>query len=212
MDPLQLRFGLSVVLSFFTWGLAAKYYFWPALRSQPGRAGFRPILLLHSTRFVGSSDFLVPGVVASPLPSAFAVPAAYGDLIAALLALAALAVLETRIGLFSLWVFNLWGTSRSAICVSTRVTHRSGSGSPVVWRAMYFVPTVAVPLLLVTHVLAFRMLSCSMAHGARQGAGCFRPHRAIRVTSIVQWSRSQVLPPSLLRSARQRKWSGLTAK
>jgi len=55
---------------------------------RPGRVAFRPILLRHATRFVGLG-FLVPGVVLPDLLMAFAHTAAYGDLIAALLALAA---------------------------------------------------------------------------------------------------------------------------
>jgi hypothetical protein len=42
--------------------------------------------MLHSFRFIGLA-FLVPGVVAPDLPSAFARSAAYGDIVAATLAL-----------------------------------------------------------------------------------------------------------------------------
>jgi hypothetical protein len=52
---------------------------------------------LHSFRFVGLA-FLVKGVVSPELPAAFAVPAAYGDLIAAVLALLALAALRSGFG------------------------------------------------------------------------------------------------------------------
>jgi len=154
MNP-GLGFGLSIVLSFVGWGLSAKYYFWPILRAQPGRTGFRPILLLHSFRFIGLA-FLIPGVVSPDLPRAFAAPAAYGDLVAALLALASLAALETTIGPLLLWAFNLWGIGDLLLAY---YQGRIGVGvEPGQLGAMYFVPTVVVPLLLVTHVLAFRML------------------------------------------------------
>jgi hypothetical protein len=154
MDPGPV-FGLSIVLSFVTWGLIAKYYLWPVLQTKPGRTGFRPILLLHSSRFIGLA-FLVPGVVSPDLPRAFAAPAAYGDLAAALLALVALAALETNIGPLLLWSFNLWGTSDLLFAY---YQGRIGVGvEPGHLGAMYFVPTVVVPLLLVTHVLVFRML------------------------------------------------------
>jgi len=154
MDP-QLRFGVSIALSFVTWGLVAKYYFWPALRTHPGRAGFRPILLLHGFRFVGLA-FLVPGVVSPALPFAFAGPAAYGDLVAAVLALATVGVLENSIGLLLLWAFNVWGAADLLFAfyqglIGVRV-------EPGQLGTMYFVVTVLVPLLLVTHALAFRML------------------------------------------------------
>jgi hypothetical protein len=154
MDP-GLGFGLSIMLGFVTWGFLAKHYFWPVLRAQPGRTSFRPILLLHSFRFIGLA-FLVPGVVSPDLPRAFAAPAAYGDLVASLLALVTLAALETNIGPLLLWVFNLWGTGDLLFAY---YQGRIGVGvEPGHLGAMYFVPTVVVPLLLVTHVLAFRML------------------------------------------------------
>ena len=154
MNP-GLGFVISIVLSFITWALVAKYYVWPFLQSQPGRAGFRPVLLLHALRFIGLG-FVVPGVVSPELPRAFAAPAAYGDLGAALLALLALGALETSAGPLLLWVFNLWGT---ADLLFAYYQGRIGVGvQPGDLGAMYFVPTVVVPLLLVTHVLVFRML------------------------------------------------------
>jgi hypothetical protein len=63
---------------------------------------------LHSFRFIGLA-FLVPGVVSPELSVTFAGPVAYGDLVAAILALVALAGLQTRLGLLLVWVFNLWG-------------------------------------------------------------------------------------------------------
>src|SRR5688572_16237893 len=161
MNP-GLGFGLPIVLSFITWGLVAKYL-WPVLQMQPGRTGFRPILLLHCFRFIGLG-FLVPGVVSPDLPTAFAAPAAYGDLVAALLALVALGVLETRIGPLLLWTFNLWGTSDLLFAY---YQGRIGVGvEPGHLGAMYFVPTVVVPLLLVTHVLVFRMLLAAPSRSA----------------------------------------------
>ena len=84
--PAQALFGISVAFGFVAWGIVAAQYFWPLLRAQARVDASRPLLLLHSFRFVGLA-FLVKGVVAPELPAAFAVPAAYGDLIAAVLAL-----------------------------------------------------------------------------------------------------------------------------
>jgi hypothetical protein len=50
------------------------------------------ILLLHALRHLGLM-FLAPDAVYAGIPAAFATPAAYGDLIAALLALASIAAL-----------------------------------------------------------------------------------------------------------------------
>src|SRR5262249_11879379 len=88
-------FGTSVALGFVAWGILAARYLWPALRDRPRAEALRPLLLLHSFRFIGLA-FLVPGVVSPDLPGAFARPAAYGDLLAALLALLALPGLQSR--------------------------------------------------------------------------------------------------------------------
>lgn len=148
-------FGTSVALSFVTWGIIAARTIWPALRNRPRAQALQPLLLLHCFRFIGLA-FLVPGVVSPDLPSAFARPAAYGDLIAALLALLALAGLQTRLGIALVWGFNLWG---SADLLHAIYLGRVGVGvEPGQLGAAYFIPTVVVPLLLTTHALVFLLL------------------------------------------------------
>jgi hypothetical protein len=100
--------------------------------------------------------FLVWGIVSPDLPEGFARPAGYGDLIAAVLALLALAVLRSRLGIALVWVFNLWG---SADLLHAYYLGRVAIGiEPGHLGAAYFIPTVVVPLLLTTHVLVFRLL------------------------------------------------------
>src|SRR5262249_25257826 len=142
-------------LSFVAWGIVATQYLWPALRNLPTARALRPILLLHSFRFVGLA-FLVPGVVSPDLPAAFAGPAAYGDLAAAVLSLLALAALPSRIGIGLVWVFNVWG---AADLLYAFYQGMIGVGiKPGELGAAYFIPTAIVPLLLITHVLVFRLL------------------------------------------------------
>jgi hypothetical protein len=155
MLPPQAFFGTSVALSFVSWGSIAAGYFWPALRNQPRALALQPLLLLHSFRFIGLA-FLVPGVVSQALPGAFARPAAYGDLIAAVLALLALAGLRSRLGIGLVWVFNIWG---SADLLYAFYQALIGAGiEPGQLGAAYFIPTVVVPLLFITHGLVFRLL------------------------------------------------------
>jgi hypothetical protein len=152
--PPQAVFGLSVALGFLAWGIVTAQYLWPYLRSQPRVDALRPLLLLHSFRFIGLA-FLIPGVVAPDLSAAFARPAAYGDLIAAVLALLALACLQSRSGMLLVWVFNLWGT---ADLLYAFYQGNSVGLIPGQLGAAYFIPTVIVPLLLITHGLVFRLL------------------------------------------------------
>ena len=172
--PPQVFFGTSVALSFVAWGIIAARYLWPALRNQPRADALLPLLLLHSFRFIGLA-FLVPGVVSPDLPGAFARPAAYGDLIAALLALLALAGLRSRLGIVLVWVFNVWGSADLLYAFYQGI----GVGlEPGQLGAAYFIPTVVVPLLLITHGLVFRLLlrgdgvaaSRNSHHAAEPGA------------------------------------------
>jgi hypothetical protein len=150
----QLYFFVSIFFAFVAWCIFATQYFWPNLRSLPRADALRPILILHSFRFEGLA-FLVPGVVSSELPLGFARDAAYGDLIAATLAVISLALLRRRVGIVSVWIFNLWG---SADLFNAFYQANAGGLIPGQLGAMYFIPTVFVPLLLITHGLAFRIL------------------------------------------------------
>jgi hypothetical protein len=160
----RASFGISVALSLIAWSSVAVLYLWPALRSLPRVRALQPLLLLHSFRFIGLA-FLVPGVVSPELQSAFARPAAYGDLAAAVLALLSLAALRTPLGLALVWIFNVVGT---ADLLHAIYLGRIGVGvEPGHLGAAYFIPTVVVPLLLVTHVLVFRLLLLRDAAGSR---------------------------------------------
>ena len=155
MTPPAL-FGISVLFSFVAWGMVTQQYIWPVLAKRTRADALRPILLLHSFRFVGLA-FLVPGVVSPDLPLAFARPAAYGDLATAVLALLALATLRNRLGTVLVWAFNLLGTAD--LLNAFYQGNRTSLGlAPGLQGAAYFIPTFVVPLLLITHGLVFRLL------------------------------------------------------
>src|SRR5258708_36245086 len=101
----QLCFFVSIAFGFIAWGIVAKRYIWPKLRLLPRAEALQPLLILHSFRFIWLA-FLVPGVVSADLPSAFAHSAAYGDFIAAILALLSLASLPRGAGMVVAWRFS----------------------------------------------------------------------------------------------------------
>ncbi len=150
----QFMFFLSVAFSLIAWGTVTARYIWPELRLRPRAEALRPLLILHSFRFIGAA-FLVPGVVSPDLPSAFANAAAYGDIVAAALALLSLLFLQSGAGSVSAWVFNLWGTADLL-----NAFYQAGHTGllPGQLGATYFLPTFIVPLLLITHGVAFRIL------------------------------------------------------
>lgn len=160
--PPQLYFFVSIAFAFTAWGIVATRYIWPKLRVLPRAEALRPILILHSFRFIGLA-FLVQGVVSPDLPSAFASPAAYGDIAAATLALLSLATLQTRSGVVIAWIFNLWGS----FDLLSAFYHGGQTGlMPGQLGAAYFIPTFLVPLMLITHALAFRILLQSQGASA----------------------------------------------
>ena len=95
------------------------------------------------------------GVVSADLPSVFARSAAYGDLIAAILALLALISLPSGVGVGIAWIFNIWGTADlfNAFYEANHAGLIAGQLG-----ATYFIPTFIVPLLFITHGLGFRIL------------------------------------------------------
>jgi hypothetical protein len=150
----QLCFFVSIAFGFIAWGIVATRYIWPKLRLLRRAEALRPLLILHSFRFIGLA-FLVPGVVSPELPPAFAHSAAYGDLVAATLALLSLASLPRGAGVVIAWIFNLWG---SADLLNAFYQANDAGLMAGQLGATYFIPTLVVPLLLITHGLAFRIL------------------------------------------------------
>jgi len=150
----QFAFFASIAFSLIAWGMVAVRYIWPELRLRSRAEALRPLLILHSFRFIGLA-FLVPGVVSPDLPSAFAHSAAYGDIIAAILALLALILLPSVSGVVVAWIFNVWGTADlfNAFYQANHAGLMAGQLG-----AAYFIPTFIVPLLLNTHGLGFRIL------------------------------------------------------
>jgi hypothetical protein len=88
-------------------GLLAKWKLAPWLQTLSQHQALFWLTVPHAFRHVGMV-FLVPGMVVSPLPGSFAMPAAYGDLATALLALLALFVLHrsSASAVLLVWVFN----------------------------------------------------------------------------------------------------------
>lgn len=157
-------FGITIAFSLVVWGLVARQYFWPVLRVRSRADAVRPILYLHAFRFMGLT-FLIPGVVSLDLPASFARQVAYGDLATAILALLALVMLDGKLSAASLWLFNIVGAADllNAYYQGNRITLVPGQLG-----AAYVIPTLVVPLLLVTHALVFRILLRPQTAALRQ--------------------------------------------
>src|SRR5262249_12041161 len=155
--PVQALFGLSVLTSFVAFGIVAKLYIAPRLQAIPREDALRYLIAPHMFRFVGLS-FLVPGVVSPALSTSFAAPAAYGDEIAALLAIVAILALTARVAwaISVVWLFNLWGA-----CDLLYAFYQGMIGAgidPATLGAAFYIPTLVVPPLLITHAMIFWLL------------------------------------------------------
>ena len=150
----QTCFNVSILFSFIAWSVVAGSVIWPELRRRGRNEALRPLLMFHSFRFIGLS-FLVPGVVSPDLPAAFAESAAYGDIVAAALALLALALLPGRFGMVAAWVANLWGLADIIHANYLGIVLGVEAGQ---LGAAYFLPTFIVPLFVITHGLMFWLL------------------------------------------------------
>jgi len=158
----QAIFLLQFILSLTLFSLVSWWVVAPWLARQSQRDALFWLALPHAFRHMGLV-FLVPGVVAQPLPENFAIPAAYGDLLAGVLAILVLVLL--RIGWKGttavIWLFNIVGTV-DLLNALRHVEVVSDFGS--VW----YIPTLFVPLLLVSHVMIFVRLLKPATNPERQ--------------------------------------------
>jgi hypothetical protein len=155
--PTQLLFQTHLVLGYVAWLLCFGAYILPWLRSMDPVAAQRAIATLHSFRFFGLV-FLLPGVVSPDLPAGFAVYAAYGDFTTGVLAMLALLTVRIR-PLFWLFVvaFNLVGTVDLIVAYYHAI--QLGLPAHAEWLgAVYAIPIIYVPLLMITHITAFYFL------------------------------------------------------
>ena len=148
-------FGLQFLLSLIVWALIAKWYLAPWLAGKPVEQALVPLIFPHAFRHIGLV-FLVPGVVAAPLPPEFANSAAYGDLLSGVLAIVALVALRGGWGaaLALVWLFNVVGSVDLVYAVVRGLTVDAQANMGAAW----YIPTIIVPMLLVTHFMVFARL------------------------------------------------------
>src|SRR3954467_320501 len=156
MSP-QTIFQIQLILGYVAWLLCFAAYVLPWLKSMDRVEAQRVIATLHSFRFFGLV-FILPGVVGPNLPPHFGPFAAYWDLSTGVLAMLALLTVRTR-SLFWLFVvaFNVVG----AVDLVLDYYHAIQLGLPAVaghLGAAYAIPIIYVPLLMITHVVAFYLL------------------------------------------------------
>jgi hypothetical protein len=151
-------FQVHLFLGYVAWLLCFGAYILPKLQAMDRIEAHRAIATFHSFRFFGLV-FIVPGVVGPHLQPDFAGFAAYGDLATGVLALLALLSVRVR-PLFWLFVvaFNVVGAADLIL----DYYHAIRIGLPAMagqLGAAYAIPVIYVPALMISHVLAFYLLT-----------------------------------------------------
>ena len=146
---------VNLLFSTLIFAIAAKLYLLPRLPDLDPRLVVLPILLLHGFRHLGLM-FLAPGAVYPGVPLQFAYPAAFGDLLAAVLALIAIpaVVRRSRFARPLVGIFNVEGTLD---LINAIVLANIYEATPYMGPA-YWIPAFWVPALLVTHYIVFVLL------------------------------------------------------
>jgi len=149
-------FGVQNLLSFVVFGLLGWWYVWPWLRSADRTTAFTALTFVHALRPIGAT-VLVASVAGTALPRDFAEAVAYGDLATSVLAVLTLLALRARLGIAIalVWLVNVVGTADLVNALIGGVRYdvsRLGMGS------FWYVVTILVPILWITHVLAFALL------------------------------------------------------
>jgi hypothetical protein len=166
----QILFQTHLVLGYVAWLLCFGVYIWPRLKAMDHFEAQRAIATLHSFRFFGLV-FILPGVVSPDLPASFAVFSAYWDFATGVLAMLALLTVAIR-PLFWLFVvaFNIVGFVDLILdyyhAVQVDLPAKAGELG-----ATYAIPIIYVPLLMITHLVAFYLLVRPQLKAARGPAG-----------------------------------------
>jgi hypothetical protein len=146
---------LNLIANTAIFYVATRLYLLPLISRVRPRQILVPILLLHSTRHLGMM-FLARGATYPGLPPEFAYPAAFGDLITAIMAFVAIPLVLGG-SVFArplVWVFNVFGTVDLLVAIVTATIYNA----PIAMGPAYWIPAVWVPLLLVTHYVTFILL------------------------------------------------------
>src|SRR5437868_10658358 len=117
--------------------VAARLYLLPLVPRVRPQLILVPILLLHSMRHLGLM-FLTRGATYPGLPPQFAYPAAFGDLLTAIIALVTIPIVLRRSSLAkpAVWVFNVFGTVDLVVAITLATIYNA----PVAMGPSYWIP------------------------------------------------------------------------
>ncbi|MFM0238690.1 hypothetical protein [Paraburkholderia phytofirmans] len=169
MSP-EILFQTQLVLGYVAWLPCLVVYVLPRLKSMDRAGALRAIATLHSFRFFGLV-FILPGVVGPNLPAGFSQFAAYADFATGVLAMLALLTFRMRpLFYFFVFAFNIVGAADIIVDYyhAIRLDLPAMAGQ---FGATYAIPIIYVPLLMLTHAVAFYLLMRPQTRAAWALAG-----------------------------------------
>ena len=155
MDNVTI-FWIQILTSVLVCALVAVWYVLPALTRLSRNSALTPLLFVHVFRYVGMT-LLVTDMIDPKLPREFLFSAAYGDLLAAALALASIVALRSnwRTALPLVWVANTWGFVdllnglRGVLQLNVPSFNLA---------TFWYIYTFYAPLVIVSHLMIFWIL------------------------------------------------------
>jgi hypothetical protein len=165
----QIHYFISYAFAFVVFALISRWYLWPAIKDRPPKIALSSLLLYACLR-VNGLMFLMPRLVSRALPRAFAVPTAFGDLIAAILALLAIWPLriENTLAVPMVWLFNIVGLLD---LVYANISTFRDRVDPTYRGVSYYLAVLNVPAMVVVHVVIFAYLLKRGTAGSHRGNG-----------------------------------------
>jgi hypothetical protein len=151
MNTLLVNIFFSLLI-FYT---AYRWLLKPILPQLKPSTVLIPILLLHSMRHLGLM-FLTTGVTSATMPQQFAVPAAAGDFLAAVLAFATAFLIhrKKKFAVPMTWLFTAVGIADFVlVVVLSRLYHAADFMGGAYW-----IPSFWVPMLIVGHIIIITVL------------------------------------------------------
>jgi hypothetical protein len=149
-------FWLQLFASCVVCAVVVAWYVWPSLTKLSRNSALIPLIFVHVFRYVGMT-LLVTGMVDPRLPRGFLNDAAYGDLIAAALALASIFALRSnwRVAIPLVWVFNTWGFVDLLNGVRGLLQLNVASFNLA---TLWYVYTFYAPVVIASHLMIFSVL------------------------------------------------------
>ncbi|MEM7115651.1 MAG: hypothetical protein AAF614_24630 [Chloroflexota bacterium] len=152
----MLIFGLNVTVISAIVIMIVRWYLIPFVQSRSLRDALIPLLLFSAIR-VNGLMLLIPGVVANDIPQAFATAVAYGDVVAAILALVACVALSSGVSWArtAVWAYSIVGL----IDLMWAFTQLVLSGvDPSQVQGAYLLIVLMVPTLFILHLVIIHRL------------------------------------------------------